>query len=56
VREGEKGFKCLKCGSYVEFSKAKVVAKIQTIKDAIYVVKELKLPEELRGKIPHRGV
>jgi tRNA(Ile2) C34 agmatinyltransferase TiaS len=49
VREGEKSFKCLKCGSYIELGEAKVAAKVQTIKDAIYVVKELKLPEELRN-------
>jgi tRNA(Ile2) C34 agmatinyltransferase TiaS len=55
VREGERGFKCMKCGSYVELSEAKVVKRVQTIRDAIYMVKELKLPEELRGKIPHRG-
>jgi len=55
IREGERGFKCVKCGSYVELSEAKVIAKAQTIKDAVYMVKELKLPEELRGKIPHRG-
>ena len=55
VREGERGFKCVKCDSYVELSEAKVIAKAQTIKDAVYMVKELKLPEELRGKIPHRG-
>jgi len=55
VREGEKGFKCVKCNSYVELSEAKVVKRVQTIRDAIYIVKELKLPEELRGKIPHRG-
>ena len=54
VREGEKGFKCMKCGSYVELSEAKVIKRAQTIKDAIYMIKELKLPEELRGKIPHR--
>jgi tRNA(Ile2) C34 agmatinyltransferase TiaS len=52
---GEKGFRCLKCGSYVELSEAKVITRAQTIKDAIYLVKELKLPEELKGKIPHRG-
>ena len=55
VREGEKGFKCLKCGSYVELGEAKVVKRAQTIKDAVYMVKELKLPEELRGKVPRRG-
>lgn len=55
VREGEKGFKCMKCGSYVVLSEAKVIKRVQTIRDAIYIVKELKLPEELRGKIPHRG-
>ena len=55
VREGKKGFKCMKCGNYVELSEAKVVKRAQTIKDAVYMVKELKLPEELRGKIPHRG-
>ena len=55
VREGEKGFKCMKCGSYVELSEAKVIKRAQTIKDAVYIVKELKLPEELRGKVPHRG-
>jgi hypothetical protein len=56
VREGEKDFRCLKCGSYVELSEAKVITRAQTIKDAIYLVKELKLPEELKGKIPYRGV
>ena len=45
----------MKCGSYVELSEAKVIKRVQTIRDAIYIVKELKLPEELRGKIPHRG-
>jgi hypothetical protein len=55
VREGEKGFKCMKCDSYVELSEAKVVKRAQTIKDAVYMIKELKLPEELRGKIPQRG-
>jgi ribosomal protein L37AE/L43A len=47
VRESEKGFKCLKCGSYVELSEAKVAKRVKTIKDAIYMIKELKLPEEL---------
>lgn len=56
VRESEKGFKCMKCGSYVELSEAKVVKRAQTIKDAIYMIKELKLLEELKEKIPHRGV
>jgi len=55
VREGERGFKCVKCGSYVELSEANVITRVQTIRDAIYIVKELKLPEELRGKVPHRG-
>jgi transcription initiation factor IIE alpha subunit len=55
VKEGEKGFKCLKCGSYVELSEAKVIKRVQTIRDAIYIVKELKLPEELRGKILRMG-
>jgi len=54
VREGEKGFKCVKCGSYVELSEAEVIAKVQTIKDAVYMVKELELPE-VEGKILHRG-
>jgi hypothetical protein len=47
---------CVKCGNYVELSEAKVITRVQTIKDAIYMIKELKLPEKLRGKIPHRGV
>ena len=54
VREGERGFKCLKCGNYVELSEAKVVKRAYSLTDAIYMVKELKLPEDLRGKIPHR--
>jgi hypothetical protein len=45
----------MKCGSYVELSEAKIITRAQTIRDAVYIVKELKLPEELRGKIPHRG-
>jgi hypothetical protein len=45
----------MKCGNYVELGEAKVVKRVQTIRDAVYIVKELKLPEELRGKIPHRG-
>lgn len=45
----------MKCDSYVELSEAKAVARVQTIKDATYMVKELKLPEELKGKIPRRG-
>jgi hypothetical protein len=55
VRESERSFKCMKCGNYVELSEAKVITRAQTIRDAIYLIKELKLPEELRGKIPHRG-
>jgi hypothetical protein len=55
VRKGERGFKCVKCDNYVELSEAKVITRVQTIKDAVYIVKELKLPEELRGKIPRRG-
>jgi tRNA(Ile2) C34 agmatinyltransferase TiaS len=55
VREGERGFKCVKCSNYVELGEAKVIKRAQTIRDAVYIVKELKLPEELRGKIPHRG-
>jgi hypothetical protein len=47
---------CMKCGSYVELGEAKVTARVQTIKDAIYMIKELKLPEELKGKMLHRGV
>ena len=56
VRESERSFKCVKCGRYVELSEAKVIKRAQTIRDAIYMVKELKLPEELKGKVPHRGV
>jgi hypothetical protein len=44
----------LKCGNYVELSEAKVVKRAYSLTDAIYMVKELKLPEDLRGKIPHR--
>jgi hypothetical protein len=47
---------CMKCGNYVELSEAKVITRAQTVRNVIYIVKELKLPEELRGKIPHRGV
>jgi hypothetical protein len=45
----------VKCGNYVELSEAKVVKRVQTIRDAIYIVKELKLPKELRGKVQHKG-
>jgi len=27
VREGERGFKCMKCGNYVELSEAKVITE-----------------------------
>jgi hypothetical protein len=39
-----------------ELSEAKVITRAQTVRNVIYIVKELKLPEELRGKILHRGV
>jgi hypothetical protein len=40
-----KGVSCVKCNSCVEFSEAKVIKRIQTNRDAIYIIKELKLPE-----------
>ena len=44
----------MKCGNYVELSEAKVVKGAYSLTDAICMVKKLKLPEDLRGKVPHR--
>jgi ribosomal protein L37AE/L43A len=38
VRESEKGFKCVKCGSYVVLSKAQVIT---TRRSALKLLKEL---------------
>lgn|GEM_PF-6714253 len=51
VKEGENGFKCMKCHKYMKLNEVRIIAKVESVKDAVYIVKELKLPEELRGKI-----
>lgn len=37
----------MKCDNYVELSEAKVIKRVQTMRDAIYMVKELEEAEEM---------